>query len=113
LASQKEPTMATLLVGYDIEGTDVCCEDRTLTAWFIDAMETVHKRHESPCTMFLLGSTLELNSARIKELASDSLWDLQQHTYNHVRFKTLAEERQDHLSWRFPGGDPQRRRKDQ
>jgi peptidoglycan/xylan/chitin deacetylase (PgdA/CDA1 family) len=79
--------MATLLIGYDVEGWDA-----EITPRFLDAMEPVHTRHGAPCTLFVLGATLERCASRVRALEGGPLWDLQQHTYTHVRFKAVVEE---------------------
>ncbi len=90
--------MATLLIGYDVESSLISPGNAAMTCRFLDAMERVHTRHGAPCTLFVLGGTLDLAAARFRVLATDSVWDVQQHTYGHVRFKTVVEERPDGTS---------------
>lgn len=81
--------MATLLIGYDVEA-----EESEITGRFLKKAGEIHRTLKVPCTMFLVGKTLEKNINSCQDLTKDELIDFQQHTYSHVLLKTVVQERQ-------------------
>ncbi len=76
--------MPYLLLGYDVEATDP-----DVTRGFIDSLRRVHGDLEAPGTLFLRGETLVANAEAIRATQADGLFEYGQHTWSHVRFKTL------------------------
>jgi peptidoglycan/xylan/chitin deacetylase (PgdA/CDA1 family) len=76
--------MAYLLLGYDIEATD-----SRVTRGFIDALRRAHGDLEAPGTLFLRGETLVASPEAVRATLADDLFEYGQHTWSHVRFKTL------------------------
>jgi len=79
--------MATLLIGYDVES-----QDSEITKVFLKKVKEVHKIFKVPCTIFLVGKTLEKNIDYCQDLSENKLFDFQQHTYSHVLLKTVVME---------------------
>ena len=75
----------TLLIGYDVEG------DAATTKRFLGAAQRIHTTHNAPCTLFVTGRALERATADLQSLSRNPLFDIQQHTYSHVRFKPVVE----------------------
>ena len=77
----------TFLIGYDVEAarTDV-------TRPFLRRMVEIHEATDVPATLFLCGRTIDLNRDVLRPLAEHPLFDLQQHTYNHVLLKSVCIE---------------------
>src|SRR5690348_7221841 len=71
------------LIGYDVESANP-----EVTRPFLRRMQEIHERTGVPATLFLCGRTVERNVDALRPLASHSLFDFQQHTYNHVLLKT-------------------------
>jgi peptidoglycan/xylan/chitin deacetylase (PgdA/CDA1 family) len=90
--------MAIMLVGYDIESPD----DEVTTA-FLRRAEALHTSLEVPATLFIRGQNLERNPAAFEAIAANPLFELQQHTYSHLRLKTLCQRNEDGVSL-FRGG---------
>ncbi|MEA3403511.1 MAG: polysaccharide deacetylase family protein [Armatimonadota bacterium] len=78
--------MAWLLLGYDVENPD---PDSPVTERFMRVATRVHRELEAPGTFFLCGRTVESNVDAIRAALNTGLFDAGQHTYSHVRFKTL------------------------
>ncbi len=81
--------MATLLIGYDVEA-----QESEITERFLKKAGEVHRTLKVPCTMFLVGKTLEKNINNCQDLTKNELIDFQQHTYSHMLLKTVVMERQ-------------------
>ena len=84
--------MATLLIGYDVES-----QDSEITGAFLKKAGEIHRAFKVPCTMFVVGKTLEKNISNCHDLAKDELFDLEQHTYSHVLLKTVVMETQNEV----------------
>lgn len=91
----------TLLIGYDVEGIvedirqgwgKAYSDAEAVTQIFLTRATEAHHKYQAPCTLFALGRILEQNLEYFQELAGDELFDIQQHTYSHVRLKTVVEE---------------------
>jgi peptidoglycan/xylan/chitin deacetylase (PgdA/CDA1 family) len=105
----------TLLIGYDVEGMIPAVRARWghhytdpdgVTREFLSIADEVHSRHEAPCTFFILGEILEKNVEAFQKAARNELFDLQQHTYTHVRLKTVVEQINGEVKV-WPGGSAQ------
>lgn len=88
----KGEKIATLLIGYDVES-----QDPGITGRFLKKAGKVHRALKVPCTMFLVGRTLEKNINNCQDLAKNELFDFQQHTYSHILLKTVVMETQDKI----------------
>lgn len=86
----KRERTGTLLIGYDTEA--FWAPDETLR--FLEIAERVHADLEAPCTLFVVGKVLEMNSEAFQRIAASPLFDLEQHTYSHMRLRpvTLIED---------------------
>jgi len=84
--------MAKLLIGYDVEGSRFKEIGESVTEKFLTRMQKVHSELNAPCTLFVLGQTLELNISSFKKLREEKIFDVQQHTYSHISLKTLLQE---------------------
>lgn len=78
--------MSWLLLGYDVENLE---PHSPVTRQFVDVLRRTHGEAGAPGTLFLCGRTLENNVGAIRSTVADGLFDYGQHTYSHVRFKTL------------------------
>ncbi len=97
----------TLLIGYDTEAWWAPDE----TQRFLEIAKKVHTELQAPCTLFIVGKVLEMNPAAFQRIARNPLFDLQQHTYTHMRLKpvTLIENGKPRpLDW----GTPEQARED-
>ncbi|MBN2153084.1 MAG: polysaccharide deacetylase family protein [Candidatus Lokiarchaeota archaeon] len=74
-------------LGYDVEG-----KDEITTRLFLEKMIPIHSSRDAPCSLFIVGQTLERNVEDFRPLVDDPLFDLEQHTYSHFLFKQLREE---------------------
>lgn len=94
--------MATLLIGYDVESQDL---SGSATKHFLDVAPRLHEQLNAPCTFFICGKTLEINSEKFKETKAQygDLIDFQQHTYSHVLLKTVFQENENGKTM-FRGG---------
>ncbi len=90
--------MATFLIGYDVEDPDPL-----ITRAFLKRAVTVHEKLQAPATLFVVGQTLERSPEAFRNIAGHPLFDIQQHTYSHVRLKTVCQESDDGIQL-FPGG---------
>ena len=77
----------TFLIGYDVESGNP-----SVTGPFLRRMQEIHEATGVPASLFLVGRTVERNVDVLKPLADHPLFDLQQHTYNHVLLKTVCIE---------------------
>lgn len=75
-----------LLIGYDVEAH--WAPDETLQ--FLEIAEQVHTELNAPCTLFIVGKVLEMNPEAFRKIAKNPLFDLQQHTYSHLRLKPVT-----------------------
>jgi peptidoglycan/xylan/chitin deacetylase (PgdA/CDA1 family) len=75
------------LIGYDVES-----RDPAVTGAFLRRCLEIHEETGVPATFFVTGRTLELNRAELRPFAVHPLFDLQQHTYNHVLLKSVCIE---------------------
>jgi len=89
----------TLLIGYDVEGliegsrwVRAYSDPESVTQVFLARVEEVHYRYKVPCTLFVLGQVLEKNVGHFQKLNGNSMFDIQQHTYSHIRLKTIVQE---------------------
>lgn len=76
--------MAYLLLGYDVESPDP-----EITRGFIEVARRAHGDLDAPCTLFLRGETLMGSADSVRATTADGLFEYGQHTWSHVRFKTL------------------------
>lgn len=79
--------MAALLIGYDVERMN----EPEITRSFLRKAAEVHREH--PCTLFLVGRVVEDCARDLDVLASNPMFDFQQHTYSHRLLKTVCMER--------------------
>ncbi len=93
-----------LLIGYDVEGLveevrerwgDAYPDPEAVTSAFLRRAADVHHSYGAPCTLFVLGRVLEQNLQHFQQLAGDDIFDIQQHTYSHIRLKTVVEQYDD------------------
>jgi hypothetical protein len=77
--------MATLLIGYDVESYKP-----EITERFLKQAQKIHSKYKAPCTLFILGHTLELMKEIFYKVLDNPLFDLQQHTYSHLPLKTVC-----------------------
>jgi len=91
--------MATLLLGYDVERMDPGSD---VTRLFLDQATRVHDRYSAPCTLFVVGRTLENNVDAFRKAAERrDLFDIQSHTYSHRLLKTVCQDIDGQISiWR-------------
>jgi peptidoglycan/xylan/chitin deacetylase (PgdA/CDA1 family) len=75
----------TMLIGYDVEwrGPD------PITPTFLTRARALHDALGAPATMFVVGQTLEQWIPEFQAVATDPLFDMQQHTYSHQLLKTV------------------------
>ena len=105
--------MAALLMSYDVErilGVNPPDEfamklvghvfDKDITAAFLERAYQTYNELNAPMTMFVTGMTLEENVNRFDRFLGDNKFDIQQHSYSHVPFKTIVEERDDEAKTR-------------
>lgn len=86
------------MIGYDVESGD-----SALTSGFLAGMRRVHEAAGVPATLFMVGKTALRHGAELAALAAHPLFDVQQHTYSHVRMKTVCQENEQGIQI-FPGG---------
>lgn len=79
-----------LLLGYDVESAEPA-----VTRQFMRAAARVHEGLEVPGTFFLCGRTVEHSADAILAALETGLFEVGQHTYSHVRFKTLWQVNDD------------------
>jgi len=72
------------LLGYDVEAGE---PDKT--QHFAKKAYQVHRNLGAPCTLFVLGRTLEHSHEALKVFCENDIFDIQQHTYSHKLFKSL------------------------
>jgi peptidoglycan/xylan/chitin deacetylase (PgdA/CDA1 family) len=77
--------MGTFLIGYDVEYNGT--EDVTVS--FLERAAAVHNEVGVPATLFIVGRTLKRWISQFRAIATDPLFDLQQHTYSHQLLKTV------------------------
>ena len=88
--------MATLLFGYDVENMD---PNSDITRRFLKQAMRVHDSSEAPCTLFVVGVTLENNADAFKEVAQrPDLFDIQSHTYSHCLLKTVCQDKDGQIT---------------
>ncbi len=75
-----------MLVGYDVEWWG----EEPITPRFLREARRLHHALGIPATLFIVGRTLERWEPAFSEVASDPLFDLQQHTYSHQLLKTVC-----------------------
>ena len=89
----------TFLIGYDVEAGKP-----EVTRPFLRRVLELHESTGVPATFFLCGRTIEVNREELRPFAAHPLFDLQQHTYNHVLLKSVCiEDPVDGLRF-FKGG---------
>lgn len=102
----------TLLIGYDVEGLieesrnkwgKAYSDPEAVTRIFLARATEVHHRYKAPCTLFVLGQVLEKNVRHFQELGDNDMFDIEQHTYSHIRLKTVVQEYNDTVKV-FKGG---------
>jgi len=61
----------------------------------IEAIGDIHRRHNAPATFFIVGKLLEAPeyAVKLREVLNDELFDVQSHTYRHLRRTTGSTER--------------------
>ncbi len=89
----------TFLIGYDVESGNV-----DVTRPFLRRVLEIHEATGVPATFFLCGRTVALNRDELRPFARHPLFDLQQHTYNHVLLKSVCIEDPDEGVRFFKGG---------
>ncbi len=89
----------TFLIGYDVEARAV-----DVTRAFLRRVLEIHEATGVPATFFLCGRTIEVNREELRPFAQHSLFDLQQHTYNHILLKSVCIEDPDEGVRFFKGG---------
>lgn len=94
--------MATLLIGYDIEKSFA----PEITRQFIDKTLSLHKELKVEATCFILGRSVEASSAELNRLEESGLFELEQHTYSHIGFKTLLQENEKGIRY-LPQATPE------
>jgi peptidoglycan/xylan/chitin deacetylase (PgdA/CDA1 family) len=80
--------MGTMLIGYDVEWFG----EGDITPCFLEQARSLHNRLGVPATLFVVGQTLERWVSQFQDIAGDSLFDIQQHTYSHQLLKTVYIE---------------------
>jgi len=78
--------MASMLMGYDVEAGDA----EPITPHFLEQVQALHHRLGVPATLFVVGITLERWVPQFQAIATDPLFDIQQHTYSHQLLKTIC-----------------------
>lgn len=78
----------TMLVGYDVEWMG----EGDITPGFLERIRHIHNELAIPATLFIVGRALERCVPAFREIASDPLFDIQQHTYSHQLLKTVYIE---------------------
>lgn len=94
--------MATLLIGYDIEKSF----EPQITRQFIDKALSMHEELEVEATCFVLGRSIEVSSMELNKLKESRLFELEQHTYSHINFKTLLQENRNGIRY-LPQATPE------
>ena len=89
----------TFLIGYDVESRAI-----DVTRAFLRRVLEIHEATGVPATFFLCGRTIEVNREELRPFAGHPLFDLQQHTYNHVLLKSVCIEDPDEGVRFFKGG---------
>lgn len=92
-----------VIVGYTIERSLAPQETRA-------ALEHIWAQHTArnvPATLFLLGRSIETNHEDLLRFAGTDLFDLAQHTYSHIGFKDIREDRGDGQIRHVPGASPE------
>lgn len=74
-----------------------------MTKAFLNNVWNYHTRNKMPATFFLLGRSIEANFKDLERFNEDPLFDFAQHTYSHVAFKDIVEDRGDGSSNTLPG----------
>ena len=77
-----------MLIGYDVEWLG----DSDVTPQFLEQARELHNPLGVPATLFVVGQTLERGIPCFRAIASDPLFDLQQHTYSHQLLKAVYIE---------------------
>lgn len=93
--------MAVLLIGYDVEVMD---SEKNTTERFITTASRVHEELDAPCSIFVCGRTAQMFPDAIRMATRNKLFDIQQHTYSHVRLKTLVQENENGITV-LPGAE--------
>ncbi len=83
--------MAELLIGYDIEGSRFEDIMPGITSKFLNMVHKIHIELDAPCTLFIMGKTLESHIDAFNKFCNNSIFDIQQHTYSHISLKNLVE----------------------
>ena len=84
-----------MLIGYDVElfqATPNKSDAKAINTDFLKKIKNIHQDMNAPCTLFSAGQTVENNIQAFQELKKSSLFDIQQHTYSHVLFKTIVRK---------------------
>jgi peptidoglycan/xylan/chitin deacetylase (PgdA/CDA1 family) len=72
-----------MLIRYDTER-----DDPAEMAGFFECLVDVHRRHEIPVTLFCKGRSIDAREAEFRDLyqevAKDSIFDIQDHSYSHI-----------------------------
>lgn len=68
--------MTRYIAAYDTESLDGC-----LPA--VEQLVALHRRYEIPATFFIVGTLLERDGKRYRELLDDPLFDVQTHSWSH------------------------------
>jgi len=92
-----------ILIGYDVEGAG----KPEITRSFLAAARKLHEELDVPCTFFLLGRVVEENAEELEPFVAHPLFDLQQHTYSHILFKSVYIEYDNGKTQFVKGGTPQ------
>lgn len=103
-------------MGYDVETADIEADERVeerhwiegerFVAQFVRSAIRVHETLEAPCTLYLTGRTLRTYRHHVAALKSRPVFDIQSHTFDHIRFKTVMDRTLDGRTVLFEGGTP-------
>lgn len=75
----------TFPIGYDVEWLGF----EPVTGSFLERARRLHNQLTAPATLFVVGQTLERWIPHFQTIATDPLFDIQQHTYSHRQLKTV------------------------
>jgi peptidoglycan/xylan/chitin deacetylase (PgdA/CDA1 family) len=90
----------TLLIGYDVESND----PKVLEDFLLKASR-IHEELDAPCTLFVLGRSLEMApDIFVRVAAGSGMFDIQQHTYSHLPLKSVVIESDNGVTMFCRGG---------
>ncbi|OHD55022.1 MAG: hypothetical protein A2096_01585 [Spirochaetes bacterium GWF1_41_5] len=90
-----------MLIGYDVERipgrvpgdkwAGIKFEENS-TEIFLASVLNIHQQLKIPATLFVVGSKIKNNLNALKKCLNSGLFEIAQHTYNHVPLKTIIED---------------------